>query len=276
MADRQQFRKTQKELLAKIEPEALQYDENDFLLVRSLYEKIAFFAESRGLINTAVALPLARGLHSGAYRKNSILRRGVAVRMPYVVHPLAVTRLLVDAAPALSDEDLDILLAAALCHDMLEDIPFPDGGRELYTRFPLDRRVYDTVARLSKRTDFTPEEEAAHFRGIQEDPLALLIKLSDRGNNVEDLYNMRIAKVHEYAEETANRIYPMCAYGREAYPALEMTISILEQKIRTLVDAAVTLTDRYDARIRSLQERREALQAENDALRARLAQLSAD
>lgn len=268
MEDRAQFRRRLQTYLQEMDPDTLAYDEEEYPLVRQMFETMEFYAEQNRLMNTALALPLARGLHNGVHRKSKVVRHGAAVRMPYVIHPLTVCRTLRDAEPKLPPEELDILLASALCHDMIEDIPFAEQGRELYTRYHLDPRVYETVKKVTKRKDFTPEEEQAHFKAIREDPMALLVKLSDRGNNVEDLYNMPIRKVHEYADETRQLICPMCVYGRTAYPQLRETIEILEDKITVLVDTAVTLVDRYDARIRELEHRRDALQAENDALRS--------
>jgi len=271
MEERNTFRRRVSSLLADIDPDVLAYDEEDYLVVRSVYEALAFFAEQNRLLNMAIALPLARGLHDGVHRKSKAVRSGKEVRLPYVIHPMTVCRMLCDMRPPLPAEELDILLAAALCHDMVEDIPFAEAGRELYTRYHLDPRVYETVKKVTKRKDFTPGEETAHFQAIGADPLALLIKLSDRGNNVEDLYNMKLAKIHEYAEETRTRILPLCSSGREDYPALRESIEVLEDKISVLVEAAVTLADRYEGRIRRLEELRDSLAAENDALRGRLA-----
>lgn len=181
--------------------------------------------------------------------------------------------MLADLNIDISPEEKDILLAAALCHDMIEDIPFPNHGRELYEEYGLDPRIHEVVSLVSKRKDFTEAEEIEHFRKIQENRLALLVKLSDRSHNVEDLYNMSVWKVHEYINETKNRILPMCKYGLEHYPELYATLKILQDKIRSLTQAAVILVDRYEVREQELREQVRLLKEENAALKKQFKEL---
>lgn len=267
-AQQQQFRAQVNAALARIDPDALAYHESEFWMIQSPYEYIEFYAYQNRLFNTAVALPLARGLHDGAHRKFSIVRDGVAHKLPYVMHCLLVCRMLVDLHTPLPHEEEDVLLAAALCHDMIEDIPFAHGGQELTTQFGLDPRVYETVKLVSKRKDFTPAEEQAHFAAMARNPLSLLVKLSDRSHNVEDLYNRPAWKVHEYIGETNKFFLPMCEYGLAHYPALRKCIEILKDKIISLTRASEILVDRCEAREQQLRNELQRLQQENDRLRA--------
>lgn len=267
MKERMTFRDSVREILQGMDPQDLQFDESEFWMIQSPYEYIEFYARNRELLNTAIALPLARGLHNGGHRKSSIVRNGKSHRLPYVIHCLIVCRILVDIKVPLTKEEEDILLAAALCHDMIEDLPFPEQGKELYTQYHLDPRVYETVKLVSKRKDFTREEEQAYFHHIAENKLALLVKLSDRSHNVEDLYNMSVWKVHEYIGETEQYFLPMCAYGLEHYPELRKTIEILQDKILCLTRASQILVDRCEAREQELHAQLESLRQENAALR---------
>lgn len=265
-AERIQFRSRVQELLGQLPPETLTYHQEEFWLIRSAYEYIEYYAMKNQLVNTAIALPLARGIHDGTYRKSTVVRNGVPCKLPYVIHCLMVCRMLVDLHLPLPKDEEDVVLAAALCHDMIEDIPFPEQGRELITRFHLDPRVYETVKLVSKRKDFTPAEEQAHFDAIARHPLALLVKLSDRSHNVEDLYNMSAWKVHEYIGETRRFIRPICVYGLEHYPTLNHTFEVLLDKLDSLTRASEILVDRCEAREQELKARLEALRAENAAL----------
>lgn len=267
MKERIEFRNTVNDLLRSIDPEVLSFDESEFWMIQSPYTYLEYYALANGLRNMAIALPLARGLHNGTHRKSSLVRGGVSYRLPYVIHCLIVCRMLVDLKLPLPREEEDILLAAALCHDMVEDIPFADHGRELYTEYHLDPRVYETVKRVSKRDDFTPEEERAFFHGIESDPLALLVKLSDRSHNVEDLYNRSVWKVHEYIGETNTFFLPMCTYGKAHYPELVRCIEVLQDKIVSLTRASEILVDRCEAREAELKERVRQLKEENAQLR---------
>lgn len=262
------FRNQVNQRLSRLNPETLRWNEDEFWMVQFPYETLEYYAIDHRLLNTAMALPLARGLHNGSHRKSSITRGGAAYRLPYVIHCLIVCRMLVDLHLPLSADEEDIVLAAALCHDMVEDIPFPNHGEELTEEFGLDPRVLETVKLVSKRKDFTPEQEQAHFHAIESNKLSLLVKLSDRSHNVEDLYNMSTWKVHEYIGETRKYFLPMCAYGLEHYPELAACIEILRDKIVSLTQAAEIMVDRCEAREQELREQLQALQEENRQLQA--------
>ena len=267
MGKRNHFLWKIKQLLEDIDEDTLAYEEKEFWMVQSPYEYVEYYSYEHQLQNTAIALPLARGLHNGDHRKSTMMKDGVTYRLPYLIHPLRVCRMLMDLQVPVSREEEDILLAAALCHDMIEDIPFLEHGKELVIQYHLDPRVYTTVKKVSKRRDFTEQEEKDFFHQIEEDKLAMLIKLSDRGNNVEDLYNMSVWKVHEYVDETKRFFIPMCEYGKIHYPELHACIAILQDKIVCLTEAAEILVDRYDLREQELKAQVESLRKENESLR---------
>lgn len=273
MKERIAFRSQVNEVLRDMDSEVLAYDRSEYWMIRAPYEYIEYYAMENRLMNTAVALHLARGIHDGTYRKSSIVRNGATYRLPYVIHCLMVCRMLVDLKVDIPRKDEDVMLAAALCHDMIEDIDFPEEGKELYTQYHLDPRVYEIVKLLSKRRNFTEEEEQAFFRAIEKNPLALLVKLSDRSHNVEDLYNMSPWKVREYIWETRYFMLPMCSYGLEHYPEIFMALEILRDKIVSLTEAAEILVDRYEEREQELEDLVEELKEENRQLRMVLKQL---
>ena len=268
-----EFRARVTEALSAIDPDTLDFYEDEFWMIRTSYEFLEYYAEKHRLFNTAVALPLARGLHNGTYRKLPIIRNGVAHQPPYVIHCLTVCKMLADLWLPISAEEEDILLAAALCHDMIEDIPFEDGGRELYTKYHLDQRVYQTVKLVSKRKDFTLEEEQAFFRGIKENRLALLIKLSDRGHNVTDLYNMSERKIQEYIGETRAYFLPMCDYARLHYPELDDVTEIMQDQLICLTKTVEMWAKKHDQIKQKMDDKLQELRNENKALRKHLAEL---
>lgn len=265
------FRKRVSDTLAGINPDILDYYEDEFWMIRTPYEFLEYYAEKNRLFNTAIALPLARGLHNGTYRKLPIIRNGLAHQPPYMIHCLTVCKMLADMWLPLSRDEEDILLAAALCHDMIEDIPFPEHGRELVTQFHLDPRVYETVKHVSKRKDFTLEEEQAFFSGIREDRLALLIKLSDRGHNVTDLYNMSERKIAEYIGETRAYFLPMCDYARTHYPELNAVTEIMQDQLICLTKTVEKMSEKHELVKQRLDVELQRLRNENKALRQQLA-----
>lgn len=270
MEEKKSFQMRLGQILDEIGEEVLSFDQDEYWMIRRPYEYLERYAMENRMLNMAIALPLARGMHDGEHRKNGITKEGVQYKLPYVIHCLLVCRMLADLHVPLPHDEVDVMLAAALCHDMIEDIPFADGGHELTTRFHMDPRVYETVKCVSKRRDFTPEEEQAHFEGIQQNYLALLVKLSDRGNNVEDLYNMSIWKIHEYVGETKKYFFPMCAYGKQHYPQLHTSLDMLEDKIVLLTQVTEILVNRYEYMENQMLDKIHAEQEENERLRAAL------
>ena len=267
METRVEFQKMINSIISDFGEDVLSYNQDEFWMVQSIYEYIEYYAVMNRMKNTAIALVLARGLHNGSYRKLTIKRNGQTYRLPYLIHPLSVCRMLIDLHAPLSHDELDILYATALCHDMIEDLDFRDGGKELYTDYHLDPRVYENVTYLSKRYDFTSEQEEKFFHNIETHRIALLVKLSDRGNNVEDLYNMKVSKVYEYTGETDHFFIPMCDYGIAHYPSLSSSFQILRDKIISLTEAARILVIRYELEENILINKIKNLQEENDDLR---------
>lgn len=271
--ERERFKKDVKAALEKIGWDRLSYNKDEFWMMERPYAYIEYYATRKKLMNCSIALRLGRALHNSAHRKSGITKDGVFYRLPYYYHCLCVCRMLVDLQSPLSHEEEDILLAAALLHDTIEDVEFERGGLELTQEFGLDPRVYETVKLVSKRKDFTEEEHKAYFRHIEENPLALLIKLSDRSNNVEDLYNMSLWKTHEYVGETRSCFFPMVDYARANYHELLPSIEILYEKINALTQVTEILINRYEKKEVELMKQVEALTLENEALRKELGDL---
>ncbi len=263
-----------KEILSDIDPEVLSYNEDEYWIYERYYDYVKRYAAERRLFCTAAALPLVRGLHDGVYRKSPLIKDGITYRRPYVIHCLKVCCTLIDLHLPLGQNEEDTVLASALCHDLIEDLPFPNGGKELYTDYHLTEEIYQTVLTLSKRKDYTEEEHAAYFARIQANPLALLVKLADRSNNVEDLYNMSLWKVHEYVQETRDRIFPMCSYARRHYPHLSSNFLILQDKMKNLVEIAEVLVNRYEQQEERMLTRLKELEEENLKLRQTMLQQS--
>lgn len=273
MKERIKFRNQVEEYIQSLDEHSFAFNKDEYWMIFSFYEYLEYYSFENRLWNTCIALPLARGLHDGTYRKSSITKNGNVYRLPYVTHCLLVCRMLADLKLPVTKEEEDIILASALCHDMIEDLPFDNDGRELYEEYHLDKRIYDIVKLVSKRKDFTTQEEIEHFKKIQENKYALLVKLSDRSNNVEDLYNMSSEKIDEYVLETNRFILPMCEYGLQHYEELVMPLKILKDKIILLTTTAKTMVDHYEKQERHLRNQLKALRIENKRLFKELEEL---
>ena len=219
----------------------------EYLYVKP-YTFIQGFAMAKGYSNTLKALPLARRMHNGQYRKGTVNVDGNEVRLPYVLHVLKVCTTLMNLDLPLTDEELDVLYCTALCHDMIEDCHenFPKGGIELVEDYGLDYRVFEAVRLLSKHSGASQEELSEYFNAIKHNKFALLIKLSDRGHNVESLSCMKLEKIHKYCKETRDFIYPLCSYAKQNYPEITKGVTILKSKIVSLTEATETLINMFE------------------------------
>lgn len=228
------------------------FNTEEKFLYNDSYLFIKGYACGRNLRNTLKALPLARTIHNGQYRKGETMINDVPYRLPYVLHVLKVTATLISASLPLSDAELDILLSCALLHDSLEDGKgfFKHEGRELVTDYGFPERVYSVVKLLSKHQCATELELNHYFNAIKKDKYALLVKMADRSHNVEDLYVMPTDKLHKYVKETRDYIYPLSTYAKAHYPELSNGVTILKSKIVSLTELTETLVNKYDVELR--------------------------
>lgn len=134
---------------------------------------------------TESALAFARERHAGQVRKDG--------RSPYVVHPTRVGEIL--RTHGVRDEEL---LAAAVLHDTVEDTA--TSLDEIRARFG-DRvaRIVDAVTRRPDQTrrDFTAQMETAPAE-------AVLVKLADRLDNLDDWQGMDPSYLPTYALEAVD------------------------------------------------------------------------
>ena len=245
------------------------YNTDEEYLYNKSYLFIKGLATGLNFIHTLKALPLARKFHNGQYRKGLVEVNGEKVKLPYVLHVLKVCSTLISLKLPLSHEELDILYASALLHDALEDASafFPKGGSELVSEYNFPREVYDIIRLLSKYSGADEFELNEYFNKIKKNKLALLIKLADRSHNVEDLYTMRIEKLHKYVTETRNYIYPLANYAKQTYPELSNGATILKSKIVSLTECTETIVELYEEQLEQKDKIIAQMQAEIDRLK---------
>lgn len=241
------------------------YNVDEEHLYQKTYCFISGFAAGRNLIYTSKALPLARKMHNGQYRKGLVEVNGELVRLPYLMHVLKVCSTLISLNLPIPDEELDIVCTCALLHDTLEDAEdyFPHGGVEYERDYGFPPIVGETIRLLSKHTGANEYELNAYFNSIKVSPIALLVKLADRSHNVEDLYNMK--NIPKYIKETRDYFLSkngICAYGKQNYPELANAITVLKAKILSLTEATEVIMQRQNALIEAKDARIAELEAE--------------
>ena len=197
-------------------------------------------------------------------RKGDVIVNGISYKLPYVLHVLKVCSTIISLHLPLEERDLDILLASALLHDSLEDCKdyFPTGDTDLMTIYGFPKEIYQIVTLVSKRSGATEEELDEYFNKIKKNRLALVIKLADRSHNVEDLYVMKLEKLHKYVLETKNYLYPLASYGKANYPEFSNGLTILKNKIRSLTECTETICNMYEAELKAKEDEITKLKAE--------------
>lgn len=235
-----------------------------------LYEYIENYALERNYKNTLRALILAEGWLSTVIRrtfKND--NKGTTS----FEHCLEATKALMDLHPPVSADEEDILLASMLCHDMLENVEFEEGGEELVTEYRLDPRILEIVKLMTKPAHMTDEEKEVYYDKLKMNRLAVLVALADRANLVERITGVSISEANSYIAEMKRFVLPMCVYAKEYYRDFQMIINLSMEKIRGLIDVSEIISNRYEKREIAYANEILLLMEENARLRGMIRQL---
>jgi GTP pyrophosphokinase len=148
------------------------------------------------------ALEFASELHAGQRRKSGA---------PYISHPCAVAEILVRE---MHFKD-PVLLAAALLHDVVEDVPWM-SLEEVETRFgPKVAKLVDGVTKLARyHLDQALLKDLTHskiFISASRRLGVLIIKLADRLHNLRTLHYLPLTKRQRIAQETIDVYAPIAA-----------------------------------------------------------------
>ena len=139
------------------------------------------------------ALEFARELHTGQRRRSGA---------PYISHPCAVAEIL---AREMQFKD-PVLLAAALLHDVVEDVPWI-ALEDIELRFgPQVAELVDGCTKLTRfHLDRTVLKDLTHskiFLSASRRLGVLIVKLADRLHNLRTLHYMPQTKRQRIAHET--------------------------------------------------------------------------
>lgn len=254
--------------LERIGPDVFSVEKDNSAAYASLYRFVERHALERKLLNTSIALPLVRGIIS---RQSIELPDEFKDASEYAAdlrHSLSVARMLIDLHLPLSHREEDILLASCVCHILPENIPYKSSENRLTKEYQLDPEIHRLIMLLHHKGDLSPTEQRKFYGRIQEDRLALLIALADRGNLMGQLYGLYSWNARRYIHETKNCYFPMCIYAKEHYPELLGAVSILTEKMRSLIEIAEILLGRYEARETELVQDILLLKEENARLKS--------
>jgi len=190
------------------------------------------YALSKNMLNTIIALSVAIQKHKGQDRKGG---------EPYIIHPLTVASYLINLGI-----DDDNIIAASLLHDVVEDCNLPNNGEELITTYKLNKKVLEIVLLLTKHKGYVEKD---YYEKIKKCPNALIIKLSDRANNLSTLSAFSLKKMERYVKETRELILPLCTYGKEYYPEFSNAITIIKYQLVSVCETIESLLNMKDSTI---------------------------
>lgn len=180
-----------------------------------MYTYVKTYATIKGLTQTVEVLPYARELHNGQIRKGRD-------EVPYIYHPL----LMACHALSLGFED-DNLISAILLHDVCEDC----GAtfRDLPVCDEVKKAIQLVTKDGSKDTDM-------YYKDIAENPIATMVKLIDRCNNVSTMATgFDKDKIIEYINETEKYIYPLLQKAKTKYPKYSNQIFLIKYHMTSVV-----------------------------------------
>lgn len=174
--------------------------------VDHMYRFVRTYAQSNGAENTAAALPYAKKMHEGQYRKGN-------GKVPYIYHPLVVSC----HALALGFHE-DELIASCLLHDVCEDCRDEKGNRIKPQDLPVNSTVQRTVQLVTKPEKKYPGYEEKYYKKISDDRLASIVKVLDRCNNLSTMASgFTRNKMKEYILETEKYVMPLLDIMKERY-----------------------------------------------------------
>ena len=190
-----------------------------------MYTYIKTYATVKGMKQTMRVLPYTREMHKDQFRRGRS-----AEKIPYINHPLMV------ACHALAlGLDSDDMVSTALLHDIcedcgvdVEDLPANDVTKEavrLLTRVNSPMRHMDEI-------------EEIYYQGIAESPIAIMIKLLDRCNNVSSMASgFSKEKIRSYMDNTEKWVYPLFKKARILYPEYSNQVFLIKYHMISVMDA---------------------------------------
>lgn len=240
------------------------------------YDFVQQYVMEKQLFASAYALPLVRGIMSQSADCFSETEAGKQRYRLYFQHCLSVSRMLIDLHLPVSKEEEDYVIAAALCHILPENdsfVTFENLEEMLSWKYLLSSKITEIVRLITRKDGMSEENKKVFYEQIQKNKLALLVRLADRGNLVEQLYGLNSWSAHEYIHETRNFFFPMCIYAKEYYPDIVGPVSVLMEKMRCLIEVSEILLDRYEKREQQLSQEILALKEENSRIRGMIRSL---
>lgn len=231
------------------------------------YYMVKGYAAEKGFKNTLKALPMMQQIcDRETFKKIDVFHDPFRFVDEYD-HSLSVCKMLVSLNLGLSKIEEDYVLAAAICHNLPEIVKVENLRETLVTENGLDPEVYEIVNLVYWRESISRPEKKKLFNRIQENKLAVIVRLADRGNLVSQMHELSNWGAHRYIDETRSYFFPMCIYAKENHPEIAGPVSILMEKMRNVLAVEEILLKRYEARELEMSQEIMALKEENATIK---------
>jgi len=179
-----------------------------------MYTYVKGYAMGQKWHDTLTALALARTAHKDQRRKSG---------EPYFVHPLTVAC----HALALGIEE-DVVIAAALLHDVVEDCNISVESLHISD---------DTKDAVRRLTHVKGKPLEPYYCQIGDSRVASLVKLLDRCDNVSTMAGVfSVEKIHQYIEETREYVLPLLRKTKDQWPEDSNVLFVLKYHILSVID----------------------------------------
>ena len=178
-------------------------------------------AKKEKMMNTYLALSMAQKLYDGRARTSGD---------PFIIHPLRVSAYLLNLG--IMD---DVTNAAALLH---EKTHWAKGGDEYVRNSGINPEVIRIVDIVSDKTMPLPE----YYKRIQEEPRAILEKLSNRAHTCTFLATASYEEMEAYTKENQEYMVPMCEWAKIHMPQYANQIEIMKYHILSISNIVEVVT----------------------------------
>ncbi len=189
--------------------------------VEKMYQELEELSYKLGFVNTQKALPFARRVHEGKYRRGNGL--------PYISHPLFVATYFKNRG-IINDE----AWATGLLHDTVEDVP--DCGFDLQ---PFSDSIKRRVHLLDFKKGLLEKRQAQLIymeKILNDDWITNLTKDIDRLHNLLTTKGaFTPSKLEDYLDETIALFYPIFPTQQQKFSDYSMEFYDLENRIKNFV-----------------------------------------
>lgn len=205
--------------------------QDSLLRLEKMKQYFSEYFDKKSMALSIKAMHIAIECHTG-FRKNGEVN---------VIHQFEVAGIAIQLfGDSLSDEMLDVLVAACFLHDVLEDHSDKYDEQRL-TDVGFSEQVLTLVKLVTKGEGFskTKDEYEAYYFAILGNVFAIFLKAMDRLHNLRSMTaGFSETRQIDYINETILYILPLLKEARRMDSSMYMKSLTLSQQIRSVINTA--------------------------------------